>query len=1014
MTILLLKGYNNYFNRIVKQENSIPDYKSLSDSFLEYTDVNFDPNDGIATSIVVGGPNQKISETLNGVTSTRILDFEDSGSPDYFIAYENLPLAQGGPKIHSRWFIIECVRTRAGQYKLALKRDVLVDFYNEVMNSPCFVEKGNIQDIDNPLLLNSEGMTFNQQKQKEYLLRDDTYSAWIVGYLKKNMASQTITYTWPGSVPQAVPYNSLPFADCITYYNQSSTVTSASKKAVNIVEGRSTVKFRVQWKSNNNLNYDIREVIGLDNKLVSCYQNGISSDWEGLTTFACYLDHHGTGADHINYVSAEKVGRELFDHTINWGYVNDAYKTMLANAKTSVITNAGMTEVDENFATTYNGQFITKDGKVYRLNIKVTNEKTVEKYYNGNDGVSNNYLSMLYYSPDFGQYVSPGWTVQRNQADPDKTRVKVSYIVQEYEVNAIEEPIGETISLTLPAGGSRNECSDSTYDMFCMPVDPSALGLNFEQSDVYIGSPTQARVLNITKNNLALAMQMATSAGAGTDQGWIYDLQLLPFCPMGKDFVNKCRVTKSDYQENPSDVRIMLTDLTEGKDYNWIYNSEATPKKRGIIFYPKAANFDASIKFSVDSTHIEEEEKKIEYPELKYMSHSDDTGYEGDWPLYYIDFPYSSVSYPTIDDISWSSGIQDWIDANKAALLGWYGGSGNTVGLYFVVFEKGEYDPLATYDPITFDGNQWFSVYSDWIVEDTTIDKKIANECDFYRITSPNYNSFYEFKKSKLSNNSIKELRAICTYKPHTPYIKVNPNLDGSLYSVKDYNDNIGLMLGGDYSIPMISDAMINYELQNRNYQAIFNRQIQNLDVNQRIAKEQQQFTGIVGAITGGVGGVAGGALAGSKAGPYGAIAGAVIGGVGGTAAGLVGYEKDKQWLLEQQVEARDFAVDQFQYQLGNIQALPQSMTKSTPLSYNNKIWPILELFSCTKEEKDVLRKKLRFNGMTIMVVDNLIKYRTASGFLKGKMIRIEGLKDDSHIAQAIYEEVDKGFYEGE
>ena len=146
MTILLLKGYNNYFNRIKKSETSITDYKSASTSYLEYANVNFDPQDGIATSLVVGGPTQKREEDVNvggqTITVNKILDFEEAGSPDYFIAYENLPLANGGPKIHSRWFIVECVRVRAGQYKLALKRDVLVDFSEQVMNSPCFVEKG--------------------------------------------------------------------------------------------------------------------------------------------------------------------------------------------------------------------------------------------------------------------------------------------------------------------------------------------------------------------------------------------------------------------------------------------------------------------------------------------------------------------------------------------------------------------------------------------------------------------------------------------------------------------------------------------------------------------------------------------------------------------------------------------------------------------------------------------------------------------------------------------------------
>lgn len=60
MTILLLKGYNNYFNRIKKSESSISAYKTASTSYLEYANVNFDSQDGILTSLVVGNAQQQI------------------------------------------------------------------------------------------------------------------------------------------------------------------------------------------------------------------------------------------------------------------------------------------------------------------------------------------------------------------------------------------------------------------------------------------------------------------------------------------------------------------------------------------------------------------------------------------------------------------------------------------------------------------------------------------------------------------------------------------------------------------------------------------------------------------------------------------------------------------------------------------------------------------------------------------------------------------------------------------
>lgn len=81
---------------------------------------------------------------------------------------------------------MEAERTRNGQYRLAFKRDVLADHLNEILNSPCFVEKGFVNDINNPILYNNESLTYNQIKQDEILLKDSTESGWVVGYVAKN------------------------------------------------------------------------------------------------------------------------------------------------------------------------------------------------------------------------------------------------------------------------------------------------------------------------------------------------------------------------------------------------------------------------------------------------------------------------------------------------------------------------------------------------------------------------------------------------------------------------------------------------------------------------------------------------------------------------------------------------------------------------------------------------------------------------------------------------------------
>ena len=289
---------------------------------------------------------------------------------------------------------------------------------------------------------------------------------------------------------------------------------------------------------------------------------------------------------------------------------------------------------------------------------------------------------------------------------------------------------------------------------------------------------------------------------------------------------------------------------------------------------------------------------------------------------------------------------------------------------------------------------------------------KVSNECDFCRLTSPNFNGTFEFKLAKF-NEGMHYVNVDCTYKPYSPYIKLNPDFSG-LYGA-DFNDSTGLILGGDFSLSTLSDAWINYELNNKNYQAIFNRQIQSLDVSNQIAQEQMKFNNSIGLLTGTIGGITGGAMTGAKAGPYGAIAGAAAGGLTGGLMASYGAQLNEDWLIRQQSESRSYTIDMYNYQLGNIKALPQTITKSNPLTYTNKIWPILEEYSATDTEKTALENKIAYNGMNVMTIGTLGDYSSSNEidtvYVKGQMIRLESVHDDFHIIDAIYQEVNKGFY---
>lgn len=101
-----------------------------------------------------------------------------------------------------------------------------------------------------------------------------------------------------------------------------------------------------------------------------------------------------------------------------------------------------------------------------------------------------------------------------------------------------------------------------------------------------------------------------------------------------------------------------------------------------------------------------------------------------------------------------------------------------------------------------------------------------------------------------------------------------------------------------------------------------------------------------------------------------------------------------------------------FNYNLDNIRALPYSLAKTSALTYNNKIFPILEYYTCTDEEKQAFRDKLKYNGMRVGRIGNIIDFiRPEQSYIKAKLIRLTDIPEDFHILNAIAEEMDKGVF---
>ena len=205
-----------------------------------------------------------------------------------------------------------------------------------------------------------------------------------------------------------------------------------------------------------------------------------------------------------------------------------------------------------------------------------------------------------------------------------------------------------------------------------------------------------------------------------------------------------------------------------------------------------------------------------------------------------------------------------------------------------------------------------------------------------------------------------------------------------------------------------IQDQFINYQLQNKNYNLIFDRQMQSMDLKHKIGNEEDIWNVVTGTISGAAGGLTGGALVG---GGVGAGIGAAVGGAAALAGGLRDISLNKKLRADEADSARTIQ----SLSIGNIQAMPDTLTKVTAQNQNNKLFPFIEIYRATQIELDAFVNYIKWNGMTVGIVDQLNKWynpseEASTNYIEADIIRLD-IPDDSHIVSEIANELRKGVY---
>ena len=786
-TIYLLK-YNNYYNRIVKKEDTLGAYLTQDCLLDTFENVNFVPADGVDTTLVVkhAGPN-----------------------PDYLIVAD-------GTDIERRWFVVESDIIRGGQYRLTLHRDVIVDSYDLVVNAPCFIEKATLSN-DDPFIFNSENMTFNQIKQSETLLKDETQSAWVVGYIPKDAFPDGATVTGDAILDDSADITVAGIENW-EYYQYQNTDFNAL-----LTDYTTTGEVRIKVTSSS-------ATAPLKDVPFGITKGGIA-----------YLDTITPGAGSPGYsvtvpynqndtiYAAEKAIKNGCPQQWNTGVV----KASILLSLKEYIGAHSITEISD--FTSLNNKIIYDSNTQLYSRVILSKEIKNETVRINSSTIPNLYN---YLDEKITKEVSADGMTFTIEGAANVNTYKTDFSYEAYRITLEQIPQQVTATISKPA--ARYHLEDQPYDMFAIPYS--------DDLEIYKNG---TKLFNANKS---IAVNIATQITAATGSANVYDVQLLPYCP-----VRYCILADGTF-----DVKTAKVDYVQDKNKNNI----------GIILWATTSSFTVNINKEITSTN-----------------------------------------------------------------------------------------------------------------------PKIENMTDKWRLCSPNFNGQFEF--SVAMNGGVDYFNVDCTYKPFNPYIHVNPNFK-KMYG-QDFNDARGLICAGDFSLPQVTNAWADYQLNNKNYENIFNREIQNLQVQQKAQR--------IGDIVSTFGGIAGGAAGGALAGVGGAIAGGVISAFGG-AADIAINEKLR-------AEAMDYKRDMFGMQMGNIQALPSNITKTTAFTYNNKIFPILEYYTCTDEGKTALTNKLKYNGMSVGRIGKIADYLANANdqYIKGRIIRIEGVSDDFHYYKAISDEIYKGAF---
>ena len=478
----------------------------------------------LQSSEVLGSINQYNFNENDGLTTEIVVNNREIDHEANYVIVQN-------DDTYSCWYIINCSRNLRGQVTYLLRRDLLDDYLDEWLNSTAFVEKGIAADGDNAIF-NNENMSYNQIKSEEIPLQDASNCQWLVGYYDKTKRVAIKEDDFSIEPYVDVDLSSTAFEKW-DYYPITTAKSSTTKS----------------WANVNSVDLQITKV-DPPTYLVS-YDHSTNTLTKG-TTAQSYFGRYVWGDD-------QAIAKSLFSHMGD--IIVGVRKGRSEIADNCILTDTAYSELQS-----YNNKLIKFSNGIYKVFVTTV---TVD----GPQGTDNRF-SFVKGAPDttaIDDAVIKGGASYYNE---DNANLAGCYyyingtcvFVQATEWSGLIQT-SDTFTANLGSATSNYDTQDAPYGVFAIPY-----------VDGVINGVKQSKELNMT-----LCSKLLTDF-TGSSASYIYDIQLLPFCP-SEEFLS----------------------TTDTKYFTLIKDQDNND--RGTIFFPQTIQCNTTIDKSiiVDNYKIDNE-----------------------------------------------------------------------------------------------------------------------------------------------------------------------------------------------------------------------------------------------------------------------------------------------------------------------------------------------------------------------------------------------------------------------